>query len=264
MKNKVSVTIDSDILREVNLLVDGINIRNKSQAIESLIRKSISDKRVAVILSGGPEEKLRINGVLKPLIKVKNKTVVETIIENFSRYNFLDIYIVGRKNTLSEIFKVLGDGSLYGVNLNYTEEKDEKQVTSQDSARTLKLLKDKIKTTFICSYCDINFNFNLNMFWDFHKNNGGIATNLLKTTQVPRKWGVVTIDGSQIVNFVEKPKKIDSNLIYTGIFIAQPEIFDLPGNSLEYEIFPKLAENRKLAGFVCSGAINHVHENIKS
>ncbi|MFH0928957.1 MAG: sugar phosphate nucleotidyltransferase [Candidatus Aenigmatarchaeota archaeon] len=264
MKKKISVTIDSDVLNEVKLLIDGIKIRNMSQAIESLIRKSTSERRVAVILAGGDEDKLKFNGVLKPLVKFKGKTVIERMIENFRRYNFLDIFLVGRKNTLSEIFKSLGDGSGFGINLNYVEEKVGKSATTQDSARTLKLLKDKVKTTFICSYCDILFNYNLDVVWNFHKGNSAVVTNLLKTTQTPAKWGVVTMNGNQIEKFSEKPNKTNSNLIYTGIFISHPDIFNMPGNSLEYDVFPKMANMGRLAGFICSGSSGHIHEkNLK-
>lgn len=260
MKEKVSVTIDSKILREIESMIDGIKIRNKSQAIEFLIRKTLSEKRTAVILAGGPEDKLKIDGVLKPLVKIKNKTVIENMIENFKKHKFSNIFIVGRKNVLSEIFKTVGDGSSYNINFNYVEEKDEKPITVQDSARTLKLLSGKIKSPFICSYCDIIFNYDLDAIWNFHHSNRNLVTSLLKTTQIPKKWGVVTVNGNKIINFIEKPKKINSNLVYTGIFISEPEIFDIPGNSLEYEIFPKLAEEEKLTGYICSGESRHIHE----
>jgi NDP-sugar pyrophosphorylase family protein len=260
MKEKISITIDSKILRETESLVDGIRIRNKSQAVEFLLRKILSENRTAVILAGGPEDKLRMDGTLKPLVKVKGRTVIENIIEQFKKYKFSNIFIVGRKNVLSEIFKNIGDGSSYDVKINYIEEKDEKVATAQDSARTLKLLRSRINTTFICTYCDIIFDYNLELAWMFHNTNRSTATNLLKTTQVPRKWGVVTINGNKIDSFVEKPKKVESYLVYTGIFIAEPEILDLPGNSLEYEIFPKLVEKDMLNGYICSGESRHIHE----
>jgi len=260
MKEKISVTIDSNVLKEIEPLIDGIKIRNKSQAVEFLLRKTLSENRNAVILVGGPEDRLKINGVLKPLVKIKNKTVIEHMIDNFKRYKFSNVYIVGRKNVLSEIFKTIGDGSSYDVNFNYVEEKDEKPATLQDSARTLKLLRGKIKSPFICSYCDIVFDYDLDVIWNFHSSNKNMVTSLLKTTQTPRKWGVVTVNGNKIMKFVEKPKKVNSNLVYTGIFISEPGILEMPGNSLEYEVFPKLAEEEKLAGYICSGNSKHIHE----
>lgn len=260
MKEKISITVDSKILRETESLVDGIRIRNKSQAVEFLLRKILSENRNAVILAGGPDEKLMVDGTLKPLIKVKGKHVIEIIIDQFKKFKFSNIFIVGRKNVLSEIFKIVGDGSSYDVKINFIEERDEKALTTQDSARTLKLLRGKINTTFICTYCDIVSDYNLEMAWIFHNTNRSVATHLLKTSEVPKKWGVVTLNGNKITSFVEKPKKVDSYLVYTGIFIAEPEILDAPGNSLEYEIFPVLAETEKLNGYICSGESRHIHE----
>jgi NDP-sugar pyrophosphorylase family protein len=260
MKKKISITVDDNILSEVDSLIDGIRIRNKSQAIEFLLRKSLSKERTAVILAGGPEKKLKVNGTLKPLVKVKNKTVIERMVKNFKKHNFSNIFIVGRKNVLSEIFKVLGDGSSHDVNIDYVEEKEGKSVTKQDSARTLKLLRKKIKTPFICTYCDIVFDYDLDAVWNFHHRNRGIVTNLLKTTDTPKKWGVVTLNGNKIIKFVEKPRKVDSYLIYTGIFISEPDILTLDGNSLEHEIFPKLSKQGRLSGYICSGESFHIHD----
>jgi NDP-sugar pyrophosphorylase family protein len=260
MKEKISITVDSKILRETESLVDGIKIRNKSQAVEFLLRKILSENRTAVILAGGSEEKLKMGGTLKPLVKVGGKTVIENILGQFKKYKFSNVFIVGRKNVLSEIFKNIGDGSSYDVKISYIEEKGEKSSTAQDSARTLKLLKGKVSTTFICTYCDIMFNYDLDLAWIFHNTNRSVATNLLKTTEVPKKWGVVSVNGSKIDSFVEKPKKVDSYLVYTGIFIAEPEILDLAGSSLEYEIFPGLAKKEMLNGYICSGESRHIHE----
>lgn len=262
MKNKISITLDKAVLKEIESLVDGIRIRNKSQAIEFLLRKSISERRTAVILAGGPEEKLKVNSVFKPLVKVGNKTVMERMLENLRKYKFLDVFVVGRKNILSEIFKTIGDGSGFGVNIQYVEEKEEKHVTKQDTARTLKLLKDKIKKTFLCLYCDMIFDYNLESFWAFHIKNNDIATCLLKTVEQPEKWSVVALHGNKIVDYVEKPKKAESYLVFAGLFVAEPELLTQQGSSLEYEVLPSLAAKGLLSGFVASGRSEHVHRKI--
>ncbi len=262
MKEKVSITIDSKILRELDSVIDGIKIRNKSQAVEFLLRKFLSEERTAVILAGGPEEKLKFNGTIKPLVNISGKPVIDLMISQLHRYKFSKIFVIGRKNTLSEIFKEIGDGSSYGVEISYIEEKEDKSVTNQDSARTLKLLRSRIKSTFLCTYCDIILDCDLNSAWNFHSNSNSVATSILKTTDAPKKWGVAIVNGDKIIKFAEKPKKVESYLVSTGIFISEPEIFDVHGNSLEYDIFPRLAETEKLTGFVISGKCRHVHEHI--
>ena len=260
MKEKISITLDEGIIREIESLIDGIKIRNKSQAIEFLIRKSLAEKRVAVILAGGPEDKLKINNIYKPLVKLNKGTVIEAALEKLRKNKFIDVFIVGRKNILSEIFKKIGDGSRYGVSVQFVEETESPKKTLLDTARTLKLLKEKIKRPFLCLNCDIIFDYTLGRVWNFHIKSGCIATVLLKTSKTPGKYSVVELEGNKIIRFVEKPKKAESYLVYTGMFIAEPEIFSEPGNSLEYEVFPKLAKRGSLSGYVCSGTSEHIHK----
>ena len=259
MKTKVSITLDSKLLDDLDALIDGIKIRNKSQAIEFLIKKSLSERKPAVILAGGPEEKLRAWDTYRPLIKIGKKTLIEKMIENLRKYKFLDIFIVGRKKILSEIFKSAGDGSTFGVNLNYIEEKYEQPITPLDTARTLKLLKGKINQSFLCINCDLVFDYDLDAVWNFFVKNGNVAMLLLKTTEQPGKYAVVEIEGNKILRLEEKPRKAVSYLVYTGMFIADPEIFKFPGNSLEHEIFPALAKKDLLDGYIPAGRSENVH-----
>ena len=52
MKRKISITVEESLLKEAKSLIDGIKIRNTSQAIEFLLRRSIHDKKTAVMLAG--------------------------------------------------------------------------------------------------------------------------------------------------------------------------------------------------------------------
>lgn len=260
MKEKLSITLDDRIVKEVNAVVDGVRIRNTSQAIEFMLRKSLSETRTAVILAGGPEERLRVGGTIKPLVKIKGKTVIERAVENLKKHKFSDIYIVGRKPVLSDIFKTLGDGSASDVIIQYVEEQNEKAHTTSDTARTLRMLKGKIRKTFLCLYCDILFDYNLSDAMNFHLRDGGVASLILKTEHSPAKWGVVNLDGNRVVNFEEKPKRADSYIVFSGIFFAEPELLKYSENSLEYDLFPFLARKSLLAGLVCSGRSEHVHE----
>ncbi len=258
MKEKISITLDSYLIREIDSLIDGIKIRNRSQAIEFLIKKSLSERKVGVILAGGDEEKLKVNGVFKPLLKFKGKYAIEYILDNFQKHGFLDVFIIGRKNVLSEIFKTVGDGSDWGIKIQYIEEKPEKSITKQDTARTLKLISSVVKKPFVCVYCDVICDVDLSSLWKFHIKNNNIATLVIKTSEESAKWGNVKMEGSKIISFVEKPKKMKNYLVYTGVFVANPEIFFQRGNSLEYEIFPKLAEKNLLGGYIISDFCEHV------
>lgn len=263
MKEKISITLDKELIAEIDYFVDGIRIRNRSQAIEFLLRKSLSERKTAVILAGGPEERLKVRGTYKPLLEYKGDPAIEHTIKNLRKYRFVEIYIIGRKHVLSEIFKVLGDGSDYGVELRYIEEKPEKPITKQDTARTLKLINGKIKKPFLCLYCDVIFDFNLSAIWNFHLKTASIATLVVKTSPQPHAWGNVELEGESVVEFIEKPKSAKNYLVFSGLFVASPELLSQQGNSLEYEIFPRLAKKRLLAGYVMSGFCEHVDRLLK-
>src|SRR3989338_1452312 len=111
MKEKISITIDSKLLEKIDSIIDGISIRNRSQAIEFLSRSAIVEKRSAVILSGGDEKTLRLEDSFRPLGLIKNKTVVERAIRKFRDNNFKEIFIIARHKVLTAIFDILKDGS---------------------------------------------------------------------------------------------------------------------------------------------------------
>jgi NDP-sugar pyrophosphorylase family protein len=256
MKKRISITLDENLFGGLEGLIDGVKIRNLSQAIEFLIRKSMSEKRCAVILAGGSEERLKVGSAFSPLFAVGNKTVIERMVTSLKSSKFTEIYVVGRKAVLSDIFKKMGDGSSFGVTLNYVEETGH---GGGGTAGTLRLLKGRLNAPFICLYCDIVFDYDLEKIWNFHIRNYGTTTLLLKTSKTPVKHGVVGLEGDKVISFMQKPKTAASYIVYGGIFIADQKIFDVPGNSLEYDVFPQLASERVLTGYVCSGTSRHIH-----
>ena len=55
MIERVTITVKKDILRKVDSMIDGREIRNRSHAIETLISKSLSKSGLdtALIMAGG-------------------------------------------------------------------------------------------------------------------------------------------------------------------------------------------------------------------
>jgi NDP-sugar pyrophosphorylase family protein len=95
---------------------------------------------------------------------------------------------------------------------------------------------------------------------EYHKAKGGLATLALTSVSDPSRYGAVELDWEgRITRFVEKPEKgkEPSNLINAGIYVLDPKIFDyIPDGravSIEREVFPVLANERKLYGFEFHG-----------
>jgi NDP-sugar pyrophosphorylase family protein len=68
------------------------------------------------------------------------------------------------------------------------------------------------------------------------------------------------MEGSKILKFTQKPKKSDIYLVFSPIFVAEPDIFNYFGDSLEENIFPELAEKGLLNGHMSSEKEIHIHK----
>ena len=95
---------------------------------------------------------------------------------------------------------------------------------------------------------------------EYHKSKGGLATVAITSVSDPSRYGSVELDWEgRITRFVEKPEpgKALSNLINAGVYVLNPKIFDyIPDGravSIEREVFPLLANERKLFGFEFHG-----------
>ncbi|MEK6853914.1 MAG: sugar phosphate nucleotidyltransferase [Nanoarchaeota archaeon] len=257
MKRKISITIEDSILKGIDTVVDNVFIRNRSQAIEFLAKTALGEHKQAVILTGGPEEKLKISDTeYRITARMKKTTVVEKAVKKLRENGFRDIFIVARHNVLTKAFDILKDGSSYNVKVSYIEEKE-----SDGSADTLRLLKGKINTNFLAVYGHIIFDkVNIQELWSQHIRQGtAVATLMLTTAPNPSEKGTVKVEGNHILQFVQKPKKTDVYLVFSPIFVATPEIFNIGGSSLEYDVFPKLAEQGLLFGHTSAEKEQHIH-----
>ncbi|MBL7100687.1 MAG: hypothetical protein ISS23_01900 [Nanoarchaeota archaeon] len=257
MKEKISVTIDKNLLKSIDSTIDNLYIRNRSQAIEHLIKKVVDESKTAVILAGGPEEKLKFSkNEYRIFTKIKNETVMEKAIKALRKNNFKEIFLIARHKILIKAFGHFGNGNSYGVKINYIEEKK-----SGGTFETLKLLKGKIKTNFLVVYDDIIFNkVKIKELWDDHSRSHAISTIMLTTSSKPSSKGTVTVQGNKVLSFIQKPRKSDNYIVFSPIFIAEPEILDYQGASLERDVFPELARNGLLSGHISSIKEMHVHK----
>lgn len=257
MKEKISITINDKILGDVDSIVDNIFIRNRSQAIEYLIKESLKENKIAVILAGeGKSQDDKIKN--RYALKVGHLTIIERAIRKLSDSGFKNIYIIAPHETLTHIFKIIGDGSDYNVKIEFINEEVE-----EGSASALKLLKGKIKTTFLVAHCDLIFdNVNLLELWQQHLQEKAVATMLVCSDIVPQGiFGHINLDKNRVLSFIEKPapKKTKTSIFFWGIFVAGPEIFGYRGKSLEYDVFSELAKKGLLGGQMTSVPHLHVH-----
>lgn len=258
MKNKISITLNERVLKRIDSIVDGLIVRNRSQAIEVVLKRTLDKDKIAVILLGGPEENLKIGKEYVPIVNIKNIPLIERGIKKLRANNFREIFIIARKNILEAVFSIMKEGRHYGVNINYIEEKK-----AEGSADSLRSIKNLVKDTFLVVFGDLLFDsIKIEDMWNFHLKNSNIATINLITYKNPSMKGEVSVEGNKIIEFNQKPKKrTDENsyLVFSPIFVCEPELLQYEGKSLEKDIFPRLAKRALLNGYISAVAETHIH-----
>ncbi|TRZ83057.1 NDP-sugar synthase [bacterium] len=215
----------------------------------------------AILLAAGKSARLGkiTKNIPKPMLKIKNEIVLAHNIEWLKKYNIKDIYI--NLHYLPDIIKsYFGDGSKWKVKINYSYEKNILG-TAGGVKKIINIYeKDNWKEDFLVVYGDsfYPFSYNIDKLIDFQKEkNALVSMGLYKRKSEIWKSGVALIaDNGRIKKFVEKPdpKKINSNLVNTGIYIVHPKIVKyIPDGFSDFaqDIFPKLLrEKLPIYGYV--------------
>ncbi len=256
MKERITITLEKDLLEQIDKRVDGEIIKNRSQQIEQLLSKSLGTDlpEKAVILVGGKGTRLHPLTLKTPkcMIDINGKTVCEHLFELLKKYGVREIILsVGHLREAAKAY--FGDGSNFGVKITYVEEHE-----PLGTAGPLKLAKKYLHDSFIVTNGDELKNINIPRMFRLHKRKNALATIALTTVTDPSQYGVARLSGSRILEFVEKPKlgSEPSNLINSGFYILEPEVIDMIPDGfamLEKDVFPKLAAMEKLRGYPFAG-----------
>ncbi len=257
-RQRLTVTLKDDIVKLLDRTVDGQRIRNRSHAVEVLLSQSLVPKITrALIFAGGKGVSFRplTYEMPKSLIPVAGKPLLEHTIERLRQHNFTDVTIsVGHLG--EKIKQHFGDGAHWGMRISYLEQPD----ASAGTAQPLKQAEAKFSSgTFLLIYGDVLSDIDFVSFLDFHRTQrNAIATMALAPVERVSMWGVTRVVGNRIIEFEEKPKtpKTHSHLINAGIYAMEPEIFRYIGKKsrrLESDIFPRLAEEGRLAAYPFEG-----------
>lgn len=252
-----TVTMKKDLLGRVDSLIDGTKIRNRSHALEYVVSKYFKPRiRKALILAGGDGVKMRpfTFELPKTMIPVKGRPILEHIIELLREYDIREIHVaIGHLG--EKVKDHFGDGSKYGVRINYIEEK-KKTGTGGSLRNAIPLLGVE---PFLLIWGDVLIDIDLGDLIDFHLERSPLMTVALTSVLDPSDYGAVRLHGDNIVEYKEKPKKSVgmSHLVSAGVQIVDPAILDfIPSKSysmLEDEVVPKLIRNKKIKGYLFEG-----------
>ena len=178
-----------------------------------------------IIMAGGIGSRLRplTNVLPKPLIPIKDKTLLEEIFKRFSDYGCNDFYV--SLNYKSKLIEYYIDQQNLPYNIIYfLEDKPMGTVGS------LSLIKEKIHSTFFVSNCDIIIDQDYSEILDYHKKNKNEITIVATLKHIAIPYGTIeTGENGQLIELIEKPEltlKINS-----GMYILEPHLLnEIPNN----------------------------------
>jgi len=211
----------------------------------------------AVVLAGGLGTRLHpltVN-IPKPMIPVANRPLMEYVIYLLRKHKFKDITALLYHQP--EIIKnYFGDGSKFGVNINYVEAQED-----YGTAGAVRYAAQGINEPFLVISADLITDFNLEGIIKYHKEKEAAATMVLTHVPNPLPYGIVILNKEgKVKRFLEKPSwsEVFSDTINCGIYVLEPRVIEkIPeGRSFDFshDLFPLLlSESEPLYGYVASG-----------
>jgi len=209
--------------------------------VDELLKPESKSNRV-VLMVGGLGTRLRplTEHTPKPMLKVGNKPILETIILNFKKYGFVNIILCVsyKSEIIEEYFK---DGSEFGVHIEYIHENKR-----MGTAGALSLVKERLEEPFFVMNGDLLTNINFENMMEYHLSNNSVATMGVREYDFQVPYGVVKTNGADIVSIEEKPTHqffVSGGVYILSIkvlkYIPEDEYYDMP------TLFEKLIEEKE-------------------
>ena len=179
-----------------------------------------------VIMAGGKGTRLKplTNVIPKPLIPIGEKTMLEEIMYRFVNVGCNDFYL--SVNYKAEIIKHYFDQlSNPNYKINYFQENK-----PLGTAGSLYLIRDKIKTTFFVTNCDIIIDEDYSEILNYHNENKNELTIVSALKHYPIPYGTIeTGSNGMLKELKEKPELTFQ--INSGMYILESHLLnEIPEN----------------------------------
>lgn len=193
------------------------------------------------IMAGGKGSRLApFTDVLpKPLIPIAGKTVIERIIEQFTKFNATNFFI--SINYKAKILKAFFEELNPSYSLSFIEE--DKPLGTGGS---LVNLKDLMIEDFILTNCDVIFDIDIPDLVAFHAQACNAITLVASTKEIQLPYGNITLDKNGKLQSTEEKPKFDF-LVNTGMYVVSREVLDLIDKDESID-FPDLIQRATLNG----------------
>lgn len=248
-KARLTITLPSDLLAEIDRLIDKRTVRNRSHAIELLLRESLKPTvSTAVLLAGGSSDMEQ----LPALLPIQGQALIVQTVNHLIAHGICSFIILAGQNE-PLIRGLLGNGNYMGAEIHYVGE-----TQPMGTAGALKAAEGYLlDQPFLVFHADILTDINIADFVKFHSSQNKLATIAVKPRQAESDYGKVMLEGSEITDFIPESQDQGISIVNTGVYLFEPEVLSLIGSGtttrLETDVFPKLAKMGELSAFLFQG-----------
>ena len=202
----------------------------------------------------------------KPAIPFLGKPLVGYVAEYIAKFGITEI-VVNLHHQPQSVIAALGDGTDFGVSIDYTIEQPDILGTAGALDNARDLLQDD---TFLIVNGKIITDIDISAALETHKRSGAMATMVLKPNLKREKFTMVETEDGFIKRFGphaspvselelrDTEHEIATPLMFTGIHILEPRVFDYiaPGiysDTVPDVYIPALKKGEKIAAHVTDG-----------
>ncbi len=218
-KNAMVALMRSNQIRQIPI----VNAQGQVCGIEILDELMDVGKKnnIVVLMAGGLSTRLRplTNDCPKPMLKVGGKPILETILTSLIQYGFHQFYI--SINYLGgQIKDYFGDGSKWGVKIEYLQENDK-----MGTAGSLSLMHDAVENPLLVMNSDLLTTVDFNQLLNFHQEQGANATMCVREFDYTVPYGVCKLENNAITDIEEKPTY--KFFINAGVYVLDPQVLNV-------------------------------------
>ena len=170
---RFTISLAKEVAEHIDELIDGVKIRNRSHAIETLVSESLNMAHVqqAVIMAGGENIHKKLPALKAALQTLQNYGIFEVI---------MAVGFLGE-----QVKQAFGNGEQFGIRINYVQ-------SELGTGGSLLQLRHKLKRTFLVINVERPVQVNLKNLLRFHREHQPFAT--IATTSLRDLSGIYVFE----------------------------------------------------------------------
>jgi dTDP-glucose pyrophosphorylase/predicted transcriptional regulator len=201
-------------------IVDAEGRVTEVKLIDDLAVVPASDDHWVILMAGGLGSRLKplTNETPKPLLRIGDKPILETVLAGFIKAGFGKFFI--SINYKAEMIReYFGDGSAWGVEISYLEERER-----LGTAGALSLLPQRPTQPFFVMNGDLLTTVNFEQMLKYHHEHQAFSTVCVREHSITVPFGVVDFDDHRLIGIREKPTQ--KFFVNAGVYLLDPGILD--------------------------------------